>query len=184
MDLATGAWYPSPEPLPHRGVCRHPSALSQTLLQPRFHTDKPKNSHGSIWTRCHTVDRQVFIRIWADMTNQIRVRARSHPSANERLWLLMVSSKSVRQTILRNSSAAAPAQYKHPHWIFIAVMESHTEHVVSYVFLHPGSSTEGISIVMPSLNANLHYNKKLKWNNGSRWSLLRRVKWFNGTKRW
>lgn len=91
---------------------------------------------------------------------------------------LMVSSKSVRQTIVGNSSAAALAQCKHPHWIFIAVMESHTEHVVSYVFLHPASSTEGISIVMPSLNANFHHNK---WNNGSRWSPSRRLKWFNGT---
>lgn len=97
---------------------------------------------------------------------------------------LMVSSKYVRLTIVRKSYAAALAQCKPPHWIFIAVMESHTEHVVSYVFLHPGSWTEGISIVMPSLNANLHHNKKLKWNNGSQWSPSRTVKWFNGTKQW
>lgn len=182
----------SRELLPHRGVCRHPSALSQTLLQPRFHSDKHKNSHhGSIWTRNHisTEDHQVFIRTWADMTNQItrkaaRARARSFCWPIRDRDRLMVSSKYVRLTIVRNSYAAALAQCKPPHWIFIAVMESHTEHVVSYAFLHPGNWTEGISTLMPSLNANFHHNKKLKWNNGSQWSPSLTVKWFNGTKQW
>lgn len=175
----------SRELLPHRGVCRHLICFESDAAPANISfRDKHKNSHGSIWTRCHisTVDHQVFTRTWADMTNlitpicwPIRIRDRDG---------LMVCSMYVRLTIVRKSYAAALAQCKPPHWIFIAVMESHTEHVVSYVFLHPGSWTEGISTVMPSLNANFHHNKKFKWNNGSQWSPSLTVKWFNGTKQW
>jgi len=151
----------------------------------------PTNTKTATAPSGQDADRHVFIRTCADMTNSItrkaaRVRARSFcwPIGIRDCDRLEVSSKYVRVTIVRNSYAAALAQCKPPHWIFIAVMESHTEHVVSYVFLHPGSWTEGITIVMPSLNANFHHHNKLKWNNGSQWSPSLTVTWFNGTKQW